>query len=688
MAGARILVVEDERIVSMDIQTRLRSLGYEVVGSATSGGEAITKAGELRPNLVLMDIMLDGNMDGIEAAEVIREHFGLPVIYLTAYADPATLQRAKVTEPFAYILKPFEERELHGHIEIALYKHGMEQRLKESEERYVLATEGANDGIWDWDLRTQRIYFSPRWKAMLGYGESDIEEDPKEWFSRLHTADKAMVKQKLASHLDGQELQFECEYRILCKDGSYRWMFTRGMALRTPSGKAYRIAGSQTDVTERKVYDPITALPNRTLFLDRVENAIQRGQRDGESRFAVLVLNLDDFGVDVDGLGASRDAVLTLISRRFQQVSSYGDTVARLEEDGFGIVLADIDGAQDAARIAGAIHEALATPVEVNGQELYPRASIGIALGASGYSSAEEAVRDATTAMHRARLSGTSRSEIFDEEMRLRVADRIRWEADLRRAIEREELLVYFQPIVRLSDASIVGFEALVRWQHPDGLLLPKDFVPLAEQTELIVPVEHFVMRQSVAQMCRWRDQFPERMPLTMSINLSAIHYAREGLVEYVQDLLNEGTLDSDCLKLEITETALIDNNDTVRQTLSRLDGLGVKLVMDDFGTGYSSLGYLHEFPIQSLKIDQSFVSELGVRRNSTKIVQSILDLGRSLELDVTAEGIETSEQIAYLKKLGCTFGQGYAFAKPMSGEDAAGVLSRGVMDEYLRQVL
>lgn len=685
MDPIRILVVEDERIVSMDIQARLRSLGYEVVGAVTTGEDAVRTAGEQRPDLVLMDIMLEGQMDGIEAAEKIRSQFGLPVVYLTAYADPVTLSRAKVTEPFAYILKPFDERELHGHIEIALYRHQMEQRLRESEQRYVLATEGANDGIWDWDLKRQRIYLSPRWKMMLGYEDSEIGDDPREWFSRLHPADKASVREKLSRHIDGESPHFESEYRILCQDGTYRWMLTRGMVLRTATGKAHRIAGSQTDITERKIYDPITELPNRTLFVDRVQSAVERSQRQEQDSFAVLCLNLDDFGVEVDGLGSSRDELLTQVARRFQAAVRQGDTVARLEEDSFGIVLTGISGATEAAEAASEFQGVLADPLEVNGQDLYVRASIGIALGRTGYASAEDAVRDATTAMHRARRTEGSSFEIFDEEMRLRVADRIKWEADLRRAVERDELRVYFQPIVSLEDGTIIGFEALARWQHPDGLLLPRDFIPLAEQSDLIFSVERCVMRRAVEQMREWRDKCPRRMPVTISVNLSARHYARGPLVGEVAELLEDVGLEPRFLKLEITESALIRNSDEVRATLEALDAMGIQLAMDDFGTGYSSLSYLHQFPIRSLKIDQSFVAELGVRHNSTKIVQAIIDLGRNLGLDITAEGVETVEQITELTRLGCTYGQGYAFARPLVAPDATRLLRKGVMEELFR---
>src|SRR5215510_6651070 len=230
MDKVRILIVENERIVSMDMQRRLKNLGYDVVGAAVSGEEAIQKSELHRPDLVLMDIMLDGKLDGIQAAEVIRGRLNIPVIYVTAYGDGPTLDRAKVTEPFGYILKPFEERELHGHIEIALYKHRIEKRLKDSEERYVLATRGANDGLWDWDLRNNKIYFSPRWTSMLGYTDDEVRQNPKEWFTRLHPEDRQRVEHQIKAHINGEARHFEAEYRILCKDGTYRWALTRGLA--------------------------------------------------------------------------------------------------------------------------------------------------------------------------------------------------------------------------------------------------------------------------------------------------------------------------------------------------------------------------------------------------------------------------------------------------------------------------
>ncbi len=679
MHKVRILVVENERIVSIDIQSRLKSLGYEVVGAAVSGEEAIEKAALHRPDLVLMDIMLDGKLDGIAAAETIRRRLNIAVIFLTAHADANTLQRAKVTEPFGYILKPFEERELHGHIEIALYKHRMDLQLKESEERYMLATQGANDGLWDWDLVTQKIYFSPRWKSLLGFADDEIGQHPREWFSRLHPADSSRVKVQLANHIKGLSTHFESEYRILCKDGTYRWMLTRGMALRKTSQKPDRMAGSQTDITERKVYDPLTGLPNRTLFIDRIQTAVDRTCRHSDSAFAVLSLSIDDLGIVVDAGYGNRDQLLIDVARRLKQLLQPGDTAARLGEDNFGVLLSDIRNATDATQVASQIQDALAALFQREGRQLYIHANVGIALSTTGYTAAEDSLRDADIAMNRARSSGTHRPEIFDEKMRSQVSVRIQKESELRRAIEREELQVYYQPIVSLNSGSIEGFEALVRWQHGNTLVLPNDFIPLAEQTGLIVPLGRLVLRKALEQMRNWQDRSLARGPLTVSVNLSASHYSEPNLVEELESLLHANRLDPRCLKLEITESALMNNKENVSETLAQLDKLHIHLAMDDFGTGYSSLSYLHQFPIRTLKIDRCFITNLGSKSESRKIVQTIVALGKNLGMEVTAEGVESTRQMIELQAFDCTYAQGYLFSRPLTCDAATALLAQDV---------
>ena len=670
MEKVRMLVVEDERIVSMDLQRRLKAMGYEIAGSAVSGEEAIEKAEALRPDMVLMDIMLDGELDGTQAAEIIRARFGTPVIYLTAYADSATLERAKITEPFGYILKPFEERELHGHIEIALYKARMEKKLKDSEERYVLATMGANDGLWDWDLKTQTIYFSPRWKSMLGYDDSEIGHHPREWISRLHPEDRPRVKQQVAAHITGKAQHFESEYRILCKDGTYKWALTRGLALVDANGKAQRIAGSQTDITERKLYEPLTGLPNRILFADRIQSTLDR-ERSG---FAVLSIKLADFKDVANGMNGDRDDLLLQVAQRVKEALREGDTLAHIGEETLGALLMDVRDAGSANAHAFRVLEALNRPFCVDVQRVYFQACIGIVCS-GGYFNSEDLLRDAAIATNRAALSGRSQIELFDEKMRHHVAVRVQKESDLRRAIEREEFQVYYQPIVSLDSGKLAGFEALVRWAHRDGLRLPADFIPLAEDTGLIIPIERFVLQNAIKQMREWATRL--KLPgITMSVNLSPQHYSEPDLVKEVDRLLTTTGFDPRLLKLEITESALMRDTDVVSKTLAELDELHIKLAMDDFGTGYSSLSALHQFPIKTLKIDRCFVSNLGRRTESRKIVQAIVSLGKNLGMDVTAEGVENERQIVELQAFDCSHAQGFLFSKPMSREETGRLLA------------
>lgn len=670
----RILVVEDETIVSMDIQNSLRLLGYEVAGAATSGPEAIGKADQTMPDLVLMDIILKGEMDGVEAARAIHARLGIPVIFLTACADEKTLERAKVTEPFGYMIKPFEERELHSHIEIALYRHRMERKLRESEERYSLATQGANDGLWDWDLRSKEIYFSPRWKSMLGYRDPEIGSSPLDWFGRIHPADREQVEKNVARHLKGETGHFESEYRILDAKGAYRWVLCRGLASRDGEGRAHRIAGSQTDITDRKVYNPLTGLPNRLLFLDRVEHALRR-TRDNARSFGIAVVEIGEVKTVAGSLGhVVADGLIVQAARRIQECVSAEDTVAHFGNDDFVLLIEEASDGKQAARAASRLHKELSRAFLVDGQSIYATTHIGITVSTRDHVHPDEMIRDAYVAMQRAKGGGKGRFEIFDANMRSSAVARLRMESDLRRALDSGQFRVHYQPITELKTGRLVGFEALVRWQRSEEMMFPKDFLAIAESTDILLPLESWVLRESCRQMARWRLAGGEE--LTINVNLCPGHYTDPNLIRELDDVLRATGLDPRRLSLEITESALMENSEAVFRTLSDIKAMNIRLHMDDFGTGYSSLSYLNRFPIDSLKIDRSFVGNLGLCEETWKIVQAIVNLGRNLDMELIAEGIENVMQLRMLQSLHCHFGQGYYFSKAMAPRDVDALLA------------
>lgn len=670
----RILVVEDETIVALDLQNSLTLLGYHVVGTASTGTAAISKALSTQPDLVLMDIILRGDMDGIQTAEEIHSQLSIPVIFLTACADEATLQRAKVTEPFGYMIKPFEDRELHSHIEIALYRHRMERRLRESEERYYLATQGANDGLWDWDVPGKNIYFSQRWKSMLGYNEDQIGNSPLEWFNRIHPADKEQVEKKLTEHLGGASSHFECEYRIMSASGMYRWVLCRGLARRNEKGKGYRIAGSQTDITDRKVYNPLTGLPNQMLLMDRLERALKH-IKPQMAVFGVAVIDVDGVKTIASSLGyVIADRLLCQIARTIQGCLTPNDTVAHFGNDDFVLLLEDVHDGKEAALAAAKLQHALEQPFQIDGQTVYVTAFIGITLRTAEYNSHDELIRDAYTAMHRAKGEGKGRFEIFDRRMRFSAVARLKLESDFRRALEQKEFRVHYQPIINLQTGALAGLEALVRWKRQNGLLFPKDFLGIAESIDLLLPLERWVLMESCLQVARWHQRNNSRV--TLNVNLCPKHYASPDLIGELRHVLSVSGLEPKCLRLEITESALMENTESISSTLAKIQEMNIQLHMDDFGTGYSSLSYLNDYPIDSLKVDQSFVGKLGLSEETWQIVQAIVNLGKNLDMEIIAEGIENMMQLRMLQTLKCDYGQGYYFAKPMAPADIEPLLS------------
>jgi diguanylate cyclase (GGDEF)-like protein/PAS domain S-box-containing protein len=554
-----------------------------------------------------------------------------------------------------------------------------EEALRESEERYALAARGANDGLWDWNLKTGRIYFSPRWKYMLGCGESEIGDVPREWFDRVHPEDVDGLTAALMAHTEGRVPHFEHELRVRHQDGSYRWMLSRALAVRDDAGKATRIAGSQTDITARKLaeerllhdafHDALTGLRNRTLFIDRLARCLRRARHTDGPDFAVLFLDLDRFKVVNDSLGhLVGDQLLMAIARRLESCLRPSDTVARLGGDEFAILLDDIRDVTDATRVAERIHRELSQPFQLGGQEVFTTASIGIAVSASHYERADDLLRDADMAMYRAKALGKARHEMYDTDMHARAVEVLQLESDLRRAVEGREFLVYYQPIVSLASGKLTGIEALLRWQHPQrGTLPAAEFLPLAEETGLIVPIGEWLLRTACGQVRQWQNEgHPE---LRVLINLSARQFQDPYLPGQIARVLEETGVAPAALQLEITESVAMRNIELSLATLEALHKMGVGISIDDFGTGYSSLSYLKRLPLDALKIDHSFVQHVTTNADDAAITESITGLAHSLGLKVIAEGVETAEQLAFLRSRRCDEIQGHLISPPLPAE-------------------
>jgi diguanylate cyclase (GGDEF)-like protein/PAS domain S-box-containing protein len=549
-----------------------------------------------------------------------------------------------------------------------------ERALKESEERYALAARGANDGLWDWNLITGQIYFSPRWNHMLGYAESEHWSDPEEWFDQIHTDDREQVRAEIAAHREGKTSEFVSEYRMRHKSGGYVWMLSRGVAVLDASGVAVRMAGSQTDITEGKIADPLTHIPNRLYFIDRLESALETARLHG-SQFAVLFIDLDHFKLVNDSLGhAAGDELLVDVAGRLRaSIRSSSRTggsgqsvVARIGGDEFAILLGQVKGESDATIVADRILDRLKEPFHFEGHTMFVSASIGIALGLTG-GTAEELLRNADTAMYRAKTNGKARAEFFDDGMRERVVSRFETESDLRKAIDANQLVVYYQPIVSLRDGHIRGFEALARWNHPErGLVFPSEFIPIAEESDLIIQIGRWILRESCRQMAEWQRSVVPAPPLTISVNVSSRQLSDPHLVEDVRSALTESGLNPECLALELTESSMIGKGEQVLATLDQLKALHVGLEIDDFGTGYSSLSYLQRLPFDTLKIDRSFIRELSTGSRSVDIVRAIVELAHSLRMEIVAEGVETEEQLSRMRELSTSYTQGFLFSEPL----------------------
>ncbi len=686
---ANLLIVEDGLIFPPEIQSSLEKDGYSVVGHTDTAEAAIRLAGDLHPDLILMDISLKGEMDGIEAARQIRARFNLPIVFQSAIFDPATLEQLCQAEPYGYIVKPYQERELLVVLELVVARHALDKKLLDSEQRYNLAIRGTNDGLWDWNLLHNEIYYSPRWKAMLGFKEEQIGTSPDDWLKRVHLDDQKRIYQSLGAHLKGKSLRFECEYQMQDAKGRYVWMLARGVAERDAEGKPYRMAGLQTDITSQKLaeermaygalHDGLTGLPNRELFMDRLSQRVELTKRHPDAMFAVLFLDIDRFKVVNDSLGhAMGDQLLVSLARRLQLCLRPEDTISRLGGDEFAILLNEVNDVNDAVRVAERFQARLKETTVLSSVSRATSVSIGILFFNKIYTHPQDILRDADTAMYHAKALGGGCYQVFNPSMHTKAVALLQLEADMKRAVAEQEWQVYFQPILSMVSGEISGVEALVRWNHPKrGLLLPMEFIHEAEDVGLILPIGEFVLRTACLQAKAWRDAGYSN--LWVSVNLSGRQFQDHNLVQKVSQILTETGLPSEWLRLEVTETVAMQDLNYSINVLNELNGLGVQVFLDDFGNGYSSLSYLKRFPLCALKIDQSFIQDIMVNKNSEAITIAIIAMARSLGLDVIAEGVENDAQNMFLKGIFCDQVQGFLFSEPLPGIELTSYLQKNL---------
>ncbi len=532
--GKTILIADDNRDRLMLVKLLLEQAGYEVL-TAGDGQEAFEVARVERPLVVISDVMMP-RATGIDLCRWMRadeELRAVPVLLVSALrVDEASAVEGLRAGADDYLEAPFDPMRLVAKVARLAERAKFEAALRESEERYALAASGANDGLWDWRLRPGEIYYSPRWKSMLGYAEDEIGDAPEEWLGRVHPEDEVRLRSEIEAHTRDGGAHFEVEHRVLHKDGDYRWVLCRGMAVRDGEGRIIRMAGSLTDITERKLtaerlvhdalHDSLTGLPNRALFMDRLGHALDRAARHPEFSFAVIFIDLDRFKMVNDSFGhAAGDALLAEVAARLCACLRAGDTVARLGGDEFTVLVEDLEHARDATAAAERIQSQFARPFELGGHEVFASASVGVALSAIGYARPEDILRDANTAMHRAKAQGRACHRVFDMTMHTQAAALLQLETDLRRAVEREEFTVCYQPIVSLGSGRIMGVEALVRWRHPErGLLTPDEFIGVAEETGVIIEIDRWVLTESCRRLRRWQACFPVEPPLSVSVNL------------------------------------------------------------------------------------------------------------------------------------------------------------------------
>lgn len=686
-SGALVVVVDDDRINREILSRMLRKNGCRII-AVDSGIEALLEIDQQLPDLVLLDADMSG-LSGFDVLSEIRSYHSiqdLPVIMSVRGTDRQLIVNAFRHGANDYITKPFDPEVTPARIGVHLRLSRSESELLRSQERYALAAEGSRIGLWDWDIVNHRLFLSPRWKEMLGYQANEFDSNVDGWLERIHPEDRATFAERLESRISPEMDRFECEIRIRHRDNSYHWMQCSGVILSDASGRKCRVAGSLADITEGKVRDLLTGLPNRLLFEEQLAAALRRSPRVGES-CAVLFLDLDNFKRVNDSYGHDAgDMLICCVAKRiegclrpFDQISlgSRAATLARHGGDEFTILLRSVRSRRDVQEIADRVIKSVSEPYVLGAHEVTVGVSVGISFSDSPEKSPAETIREADTAMYYAKAGGRGRYRIFDPDMQTVASARIALESELRQAIKSNQFHLKYQPIIRLANQQVEGVEAFCRWQHPRAeTILPEVFVPILETLGLIGRLGRTVLQQACRVATRLNRDEPDKPRFTVAVNCTSREFSQPDFLTDLLSVIASSGSDPRLLRLEITESAFAENPGVARSVVMEMRAAGLRVGIDDFGTGVSSLASLHRLPVDLLKIDRSFVKTIAESEESREIVRTIISLAQSMKVDTVAEGVETIEQERILIGMGCTHAQGFLYSPPVSVYELSGVIS------------
>ncbi|HJT24364.1 MAG TPA: EAL domain-containing protein [bacterium] len=677
-----LLVVEDNPGDVRLLEETLRSAGEASVEveHSDSLSDCIHHLRDKPADVVLLDLGLpDGN--GLQSLKEVHEAAPqTPIVILTGNRDDRLAVESLKRGAQDYLIKG----EVTGGLLLRSVRYAMErfhlfQKLQEERERYELVAVGSNDGLWEWNLADGKMYLSLRWKLMLGHNDSEIGDHPDEWFNRIHPQDLPNVKRDLDRHLKRETPHFASEHRLEHKNKDYRWVLSRGMAVFDALGRPVRMAGSFTDITDHKKleenldhqahYDPLTRLPNRVLFMEALERSFARFQRDPTCLFAVLFMDMDRFKFINDSLGhVAGDRLLAEFALRLKSCVRPSDLVARMGGDEFTVLLDDLKNPEEATSIAERVLAEMRVPFLGGATEAAGSVSIGVAFSNCGALSAEELLKNADSAMYRAKDLGKARYEVFDQILRLDAITTLKREKDFQRALQREEFFTLYQPILELRTGKVVGCEALLRWQHPrQGLLTPDRFIDWAEESGFLGRIDELTLRAACSQNKTWVEG--SHAGIFASVNVSATQIRNGLLLELIPQILGETALEGSLLEVEVPGWMVMKEKLTVLPILQDLKRRGVRVALDHYGVGFATLREMQDLPVHNIKIGRDFIESMTQNSMDNSLAGFIITAAHSLGISVTATGVETPQEAALLRKNDCDYVQGSLFCPPLPAD-------------------